>query len=206
MLTRLGAAALLMVTACAGPKAEPPAQAPGTGIVTRPGVAAPVVVVEFFDYGCGHCGEFARSVQPVIDREFVATGRVEWRPVPFATGSTPHSLDAASAVTCAAQQGRAAPMHEALFARRHEWVRVRRPDQRFVVFAKEIGLDAARFTACFRDPRTAETVGQLRRLARDLHVRTAPTFLVNGRRIEGALALEDFRAVLQAALPPDAGP
>ncbi|HPV77861.1 MAG TPA: thioredoxin domain-containing protein, partial [Gemmatimonadaceae bacterium] len=56
------------------------------------------------------------------------------------------------------------------------------------------------FVACLRDPRTAETVERLHQLARQLNVRVAPTFFVNGRRVEGAVPLDAARSVLDVAL------
>lgn len=205
MLKRALTAALIAIaTGCSRTEPVPPAKAPASTIVTRP-TAAPVVVVEFFDYGCHYCAEFERTVVPVIEREFVAAGKVEWRAIPFATGSTPHSLDAASALECARQQQAASAMSRMLFDRRGAWIHGGDPEWRFTTFAGELGLDRARFRSCYRGATTAESVGRLRRLARDLQVRTAPTFLVNGRRVEGALDLESFRAVVKAAMPPDLG-
>src|SRR5918995_6147270 len=47
---------------------------------------APVQVIEFGDFGCSACGQFARETFGVIHEEFVATGKVHWRYVPFIAG------------------------------------------------------------------------------------------------------------------------
>ena len=85
--------------------------------------AATVVVTEFSDFGCHYCADFARTVLPTVEREFIATGRVRWQLVPPATVSTPHALAAAGAAVCAAQQGDVWGMHDSPVARQ----RTRRP-------------------------------------------------------------------------------
>ncbi len=160
---------------------------------------APVVVVEFFDYGCHYCEAFNRTVLPAIQRDFIVSGRVRWQLVPFGSAQAPYAGAAATAVECAAQQEHRWPMHERLFARRPEWIPAPDPAPRFAAYARELGLDEARFAACYRDPRTAAWVAKLRHMARQLDVRIAPTFLVNGRRIEGAVSLDDFRSALIAS-------
>lgn len=157
---------------------------------------APLLVVEFTDFGCHYCGDFAREVFPLVAREYVATGRVQWRLVPLATASTPHALDAAAAIVCAGQVERAWPMHDALFARQREWVHVGAPEPRFIRIAGETGLDPQRFGQCLQARATRDTVDAMRRLAHQMGVRIAPTFFVGGRRVEGALAIDDVRAIL----------
>jgi hypothetical protein len=67
--------------------------------------AAPVRVVEFSDFGCPYCGEFAREVHPALHREYVETGRVRWTYVPVVMGVFRNGGAAALAAECAAEQG-----------------------------------------------------------------------------------------------------
>lgn len=175
------------------------ARAPGSGYA-RGSREATVVVTEFSDFGCHYCAHFARTVLPTLDREFIGPGRVRWQLVPVATASTPHALAAAGAAECASQQGGEWAMHDRLFATQREWTHFGDPTRHFVDLARADGLDVARFVACLRDPRTAETVERLHQLARQLNVRVAPTFFVNGRRVEGAVPLDAARSVLDVAL------
>ncbi len=49
---------------------------------------APVVVVEFADFGCPSCAEFATGSWTTIEREYVDTGKVLWKLMPFAAGAS----------------------------------------------------------------------------------------------------------------------
>ncbi|HYD51489.1 MAG TPA: thioredoxin domain-containing protein [Gemmatimonadaceae bacterium] len=199
------AAGLALAVACGAPAAEPASRraAPRPAADLGESRAARVTVLEFSDFACHHCAGFARTVFPTLARDFVEPGLVRWRLVPLVSGSTPHADAAAVAATCAAEQQRLAPMHERLFERRAEWSRARDPAPHLLRYAREAGLDAARFAGCVRDPRTRAEVEALRRTAAQLGVRAAPTFLVNGHRVEGAVSLAEFRAVVGAALATD---
>ena len=73
----------------AGPTASPP---PGTALdPTSLGFdsgaeGAPIQVVEFSDFGCGYCARFHNEVFPELEREYVATGKVEWKYIPMILG------------------------------------------------------------------------------------------------------------------------
>lgn len=166
----------------------------------RGSAAAPVVVLEFSDFGCFYCASFARTVLPEVAREFLATGRVRWQLVPLATGATPHAKAAAAAAVCAAEQNRAWAMHDRLFQMQREWSRFGDPTPHFAAYARDIDLDVPRFATCLQDPRTRETIASMHRLTQAMNVRVAPTFFIAGRRVEGALPIDGMREVLQAAL------
>lgn len=166
----------------------------------RGSTSAPVVVLEFSDFGCFYCASFARSVLPDVAREFIATGRVRWQLVPLATAATPHAKAAAAAAVCAGEQEQAWAMHDRLFDGQRAWTRFGDPTPHFVAYARGISLDVPRFEACREDPRTREAVEAMYRLTRAMNVRVAPTFFLAGRRVEGAIPLEEMRLALNAAL------
>lgn len=84
---------------------------------------APVTVVEYGDYQCPFCGEFARDLEPRLVEEYVTTGliRFEFRDFAFlderADGDESH--DAAAASFCAADQGAFWPFHATLYSNQH---------------------------------------------------------------------------------------
>lgn len=166
---------------------------------------APVLVIEFADFGCHYCALFAHETFPALDGEFIQPGRVRWKLVPFVLGAFRNSRQAAEAAVCAGDQDAFWPMHDRLFAGRATWSRDRRPWERFGRYAAELGLDTARFTACAANRAARERVTQHDAAAKWFRVRATPTFFVNGQRVEGALPLEMFRKVLERALRESAG-
>jgi len=178
------------------------AMAAGGAGYDRGSTRAPVTVLEFADFGCRYCDLFATQVYPRLAEEFVRTGNVRWKYVPFVLGMFPNGDGAARAAECAAEQGPAAfgRMHDLLYARRPEWSGSGRPDGLFRSYAAAISLDPSRFAACWVSDAPAARIRASNELADQMGVRSTPTFFIDGARIEGAVPLDEFRAVLLEAL------
>lgn len=162
----------------------------------RGSAAAPVTVVEFGDFGCGACRQFALEGYPALHAEFVATGRVRWVYVPLLLGVFPNAREAARAGECAAEQDGFWPMHDLLFERQSEWKRPRNPAAVLQAYAARIQLDLARFRTCYREDHGRGRTRHNGRVARRNGVRATPTFFVNGKRFEGAPPHALFRQLL----------
>lgn len=180
---------------------RPGGAGPGIGIGFAYGDStAPVTVYEFSDFGCRYCAEFAAQTLPALEREFIAPGRVRWMFVPVASGAYPHGEAAARAAFCGASQERFWEMHHVLYERQRAWTSRRDPDPLLLAYAEEIGLDGARFEACYHGEEVRSRLAETGRTALLFGVRAYPSFFVGGRLIEGALATDAFRGVLTRAL------
>jgi len=194
-------------TPLAAPAEEPPPNVPLEELfhelAVDGGDGGPhLTVVEFSDFGCPYCGVFERETFPKLREEYVATGRVRWRFVPFVLGMFPNGLEAMRASTCVAEQGDEAfwKMHDILFEKQEVWKASRDPNQIFRSYAVVSGADGDAFTACFDDPRSSDRATAANALARQGGVRSTPTFFVGRQMIQGALPLAEFRKVLEGAL------
>ena len=178
------------------------ALAPGAPGYDRGSTRAAVTVIEFADFGCRYCARFAAETYPALAGEFVKTGKVRWRYVPFVLGMFPNGDEAARAGTCAAEQGPATfgRMHDRLFAEQDAWTSASDAAGAFASLARAAGLDVGRFASCYASEGTATRVRDANALAERMAVRSTPTFFVNGSRVEGALPVEEFRTVLLDAL------
>lgn len=161
---------------------------------------APVVMIDFSDYGCPYCAQFSLETYPVIEREYVATGKVFFKYVPFLVGSFPGSAEVTRAAECAGEQGRFWPMMEAVYRAQKDWRK--RGDQLPLVMdlARATSLDGGRFSTCYEGRTTDARTRRATEVANDIGVRVTPSFVVNERPIEGALGIVEFRKVIEAAL------
>ncbi len=159
---------------------------------------APVVVVELGDFGCGACALFHQTTWPAIEREFVQTGRVQWRHVPFLLGLR-HGDEGTKAAECAADQGQYWEMHDLLYTRHKEWTKPRNPRDVLRTYASELGLDADTFATCYEEDHGKDRTRRATRAAEELDVSGTPTFFINGSRALGALTIEVFRRLLEDA-------
>lgn len=161
---------------------------------------APVTVVNFSDFGCPYCAQFSLQTYPALEREYIATGKVYFKYVPFVMGMFPNGDKAARASECAADQGKFWEMHDRIYAAQKTWKQARDPWPAFAALAEKEGLDVKTFTHCANDHRTEPRTRRASRAADELGVRATPSFAINGRAVEGALPLEEFRRILDAML------
>ncbi|MFO7892242.1 MAG: thioredoxin domain-containing protein [Longimicrobiales bacterium] len=162
--------------------------------------AAPVTVVEFSDYGCAYCQRFTRETFPRLYSEFIEAGRVRWVHMPFVLGKFANSEEATLAASCAAEQGQAVfwATHMALFSGQPQW-RSGDPRPVFRRYVEDAGGDGPAFDACYGDEHPRAGLDRAEQIAAAAGVSATPTFFVNGRRVQGAVPLAEFRqALLQA--------
>ncbi len=142
----------------------------------RPGAR---VILEYGDYECPYSRRAFRSIERV-EREISGGVRFAFRHFPL-TKIHPHALAASAAAEAAARQGRFWEMHDVLFHRQKAL-----DDDHLGAYAREIGLDLARFDEERAAPEVAAQV------ARDVAsgeatgvVRGTPTLFIDGALHEG---------------------
>lgn len=161
-----------------------------------------VQVVEFSDFTCGYCRQFGLQVEPALRREFVATGRVRWTFIATSRAGLTGAEPAARAADCVARQKPQAfpAMRTLLFEKQRDWMPARNREAKLAAYAASLGIPGKSFLDCFRSRAAGERVAADNRRAAQMKVRIRPTFFVNGTRVEGALPLAAFRAVILSAL------
>ena len=169
-----------------------------TGVGYDKGSAtAPIVMVDFSDFGCPYCGSHARQTLPSLEREFIATGKVFYKYVPLVMGMFPNGNTAARAAECAADEGKFWPMHDRLYAGQQEWRKNGTPTPIYQRYAQDLGIDAARFAACLADGHTEGRTRKASGVAQSLGIRATPTFTIDAQGVEGALPLDVFQKLLR---------
>ena len=91
---------------------------PTDPLVTRSkgAATAPVTVYEMADFQCPACRTFTLNVMPVLQKQFVETGKVRWVFVNFPLVSIhPNAMAAAEVAMCASHQKRFWETHDALY-------------------------------------------------------------------------------------------
>jgi len=170
--------------------------------INRGQVQAPVKVVELSDYGCGYCRQFHQETFPTLLAEYIETGIVEWKFVPYITGMFENSLAATEASECAFAQGLEPfeALNRRLWADQPDWKGSDAPAPLLREWASQVGLNMADYDSCMENDDRIGRIGISTNLAREVGVRGTPTFVVIGYPpLQGALPLEMFQQVLSAA-------
>jgi protein-disulfide isomerase len=138
-----------------------------------------VTIVEFSDFQCPFCGQFANTLDELLS-SYPEDVRLVFMQYPMPMH--PDAPLGAKATLAAAGQGRFWAMHDRLFAHR---TAMKRDD--LLEHAKALGLDVAAFEAALDDPATGHRLEVEQALGHRLAVRGTPTFFVNGRGQAGAM-------------------
>jgi protein-disulfide isomerase len=104
-------------------------------------------------------------------------------------------MGAAIAAEAARNQGRFWEYHDKLFDNQERL----EPDD-LTRYARELGLDLARFETDRKDPGLKAKVQADMAEATALGVKSTPTFFINGRIVRGAMPLETFATIIDAEL------
>lgn len=169
--------------------------------INRGAVEAPVKVVELSDYGCGYCRQFHQETFPVILSDFIETGMVEWKFVPFVTGMFDGSLPVTEAAECVYAQDEQAfeTINRRLWDDQGAWKRSEEPGAVVREWVADLDIDQDAFDTCMSEDQRLPRVASATTLAQQLGVRGTPTFVIIGYPpLQGALPTEMFQQVLAA--------
>ncbi len=154
------------------------------------GAAEPLVtIVEYSDFQCPYCGQFAQTLHELVTT-YPEDVRVVFRQFPLPMH--PDAELGARAALAAGDQGRFWAMHDRLFEHRSN---MKREDVE--AHASSIGLDMAKFKAALDDPALAERVAAHKRGGMALGVRGTPSWFANGRYVSGALKPEALAELIE---------
>jgi protein-disulfide isomerase len=110
------------------------------------------------------------------------------------------SVWAAQASECASDQGKFWEYHDLLFDKQNGENVGTYTKENLVSYAKELGLDMAKFEPCVNNDETLQRVVTDTNEGRQVGVTGTPTFFIGGKPLVGAQPAEAFQAQIDAAL------
>ena len=161
---------------------------------------APVKIIEYADFQCPFCRQYWQETEPQIIKTYIATGKVfyEYRSVGAFIG--PESASAAKAAYCAGDQGKFWEYHDVLYSNwTGENVGDFAPDK-LSQYAVATGLAQKTFEECLSLDKYSNQIQEDVANAKASGIHSTPSFLINGKLIEGALPFSVFQHVIDTAL------
>jgi protein-disulfide isomerase len=207
----LGVLALLGVTGLSWMASRPKAQVtrldPNLPAMKAEGYllgspTAPVEVIEFADFECPACGQFATLTEPDVRTRLVNTGQVRIRFIDYPLPMHRNTWDASLAAACANDQGKFWELHDLLFQYQDRWngEATNRPRGPIGELAKSVGLDMSKYNACMdADTHRAKIQSHLAE-AEKRHIQSTPTFVFNGTVVPSAVPYDAFKKYVDDAL------
>lgn len=175
------------------PGAQTAAGTTAEGDPTIGDAAAPVTIVAYSDYRCPNCRQFATEVLPWLRQNWLGQGfvRVVFRDFPVRGDA---SYVAAHAAHCAGEQGRYWDFHDRLFADLFgvDLAKAEIAREALRQTAEGLGMDADALDACMQADRYRARIEASDKSARSQGFEGTPTFLVNGRKTQGAIPVADW--------------
>ncbi|BDC49105.1 hypothetical protein F183_A14210 [Bryobacterales bacterium F-183] len=162
------------------------------GAPSRGPATARLTIVEFSDFQCPFCKGGADALNAIV-KAYPKDVRVVFKQFPLESHS--QAEIAAEASLAAHAQGKFWEMHDRIFANPRALT-----EANFIAWAKEFGMDVARFTSELRSHKYQALVQAETREGLDAGVEGTPTVFLNGRPYRGAVTFEDLKPAVDKAL------
>jgi protein-disulfide isomerase len=153
---------------------------------------APITVVLFSDFQCPFCSRVEPSIAE-LEKAYPGKVRVAWKnyPLPFHNNAKP----AAEAALAANEQGKFWEMHDILFKNQQAL-----SASDLEGYAKQIGLDMAKFKAAVDSHKYAAQVEADTKQGSEVGVEGTPAAFVNGHLVSGAQPVDAFKKIVEVEL------
>jgi len=147
---------------------------------------APIIMIEFSDYQCPFCGKFFSTTLPLIEKNYIETGKVKFVYRDFPIPSIhPNAVPAAMASECADDQGKFWEYHNKLFENQRQWqgLDVQNGIRTFEQFAEELDLDSDTFNTCLESGKYLDEVQKDFNDGVSYGVTGTPGFIIGNEKI-----------------------
>lgn len=152
----------------------------------------------FSDFQCPAC-KLAEPAFAVAKRKYGDRVRFVWNDFPL-TSIHPNARPAALAARCAEDQGKFWDYHDKLYASQEEWADQQAATPIFQRYAKEIGLDEAKFSSCLVNQQFLRKIQDDEAEGKANRVEGTPTFFIGNKRFVGILEESAWEAEIGALL------
>jgi protein-disulfide isomerase len=168
--------------------------------------SAPVSIIEFVDYKCPNCMEFAKNTVPIIQKELVDTGKAKFYVMnnSFINVDSIRSAKFAESVYQELGNDMFWEFHDLLFEKQPEDPK----DEKKDVFTEDFLADTLKEIASdkevemvvknFRDKKSEDAWDKDMAYVKQLGVTGTPTMIVNGKMFTGQ-SLEDLKDMVEEA-------
>jgi len=162
---------------------------------------APVTVIEYASASCPHCAKFNNDTFPAFKAKYIDTGKVRYALREFLT--PPVEIASAGFLTarCAGRDKYFAVVDQ-FFRGQQRMYETGDADAALMAAAKAGGLTASQLEACLADTAAQKALNdRVNTYATRDHIQFTPTFVINGKKLEGEATLASLDAAIAGAKP-----
>jgi protein-disulfide isomerase len=160
--------------------------------------SAPIEITEYADYQCPFCQTFATLQMPTIEERLIKTGKLRWRYRDFPLQQHQFARLAAHSAACADEQGKYWEQHDRIYEGQGEWAAARDAGDHFRNYARDVGLNLARYDECMESGKYAGRIQASLEEGAKAGVGSTPTLLVGNRLYQGRINSDAIRRLVDS--------
>jgi protein-disulfide isomerase len=166
---------------------------------TRGSASAPVTVYEMSDFQCPFCKRHVDQTFPLLEREYIATGKVRWVFINYPlTSIHPNAVPAAELAMCAGRRGKFWEAHHLVFRNQRVWAPLKDPGPFLASLVDSLGLSRTDVLPCLEQGQTRKEIQTDAEGSARAGAQSTPSFYIEGGLMVGAQPIEIFRQVLDS--------
>lgn len=155
---------------------------------------APVSVVEYASMSCPHCAHFDETTFDDFKIKYIDSGKVRYVFREFPLNAPAY---AAAMVARCAPADRYFDIVHAYFRSQEEWLMGSDVKAGLFEVAKTFGFTPDSFNACLENQALFKAIDGVKNRGASFGVQATPTFFINGKRVSGALTLDELDKEIQ---------
>lgn len=160
---------------------------------------APIVIYEVSDFQCPYCRVFWEETLPLIEAEYVETGKARFTFLNFPLVQIhPNAAAAHEFAMCGAMQNRFWTVHDLLYRHQATWSQMADPVSFFFELADSAVLSRDRLEECLESGTVRELVRQEADLNWRAGVQSTPSFIIDNQLLSGAAPIDVWRPILDS--------
>lgn len=195
----VGTVAMVLAVMAAGTVAAQTSRPDPLLMRTKGSPTAPVTVYEMSDFQCPFCKRQIDNTWPILQKEYIATGKVRWIFINYPLVSIhPNAVPAAELAMCAGRAGKFWEAHDLVFRTQKVWAPLKDPGPFLASLLDTLKLKRPAVLQCLEKGESraeiqSDVEGSIRAGAQ-----STPTFYIEGGLMAGAQPVELFRQVLDS--------
>ncbi len=157
---------------------------------------APVIIIEYSDFECPFCGKFFRETLPLIESNYINTGKVKFIYKHFPLRNIHFNAQiAAEASECANEQHKFWQYHDLLFQNTPNF-----KENNLIQYASQINLDVDQFSKCLSSGKYKSVIEEELKEGIKNGITGTPGFLINNKLVTGAQSFSVFEQIIESSL------
>jgi protein-disulfide isomerase len=163
---------------------------------------APVHIIEFADFECPGCAQFATVTEPDVRSRIVNAGLARFTFYDFPLPQHRNSQPAHNAAACADDQGKFWEMHDRIFMGQNQWntQAASNPRPFFEQYAADVGLNVGVWRTCYDQRKYQGRIMANLAEGEKRRVGSTPTFIIGDKMYPGALPYDVLKAAVDSAV------